>query len=141
MLSTSESICGSGSFAVQFGDHFRSGIICRRGSFAVLYRGSKIHFSNPASRHYFSSHPTIPPQQTFASRSRLVKPKLLYFTVLRREAKTCLRHVKRRLTKKKKTVQFSSVCLLVRQKRLHLRKVELNRHSFSDHVLIIGYVC
>ena len=27
--------CGPGSFAVQFGDHLRSGIICGRGSFAV----------------------------------------------------------------------------------------------------------
>ena len=45
-------------------------------------RGSKIDFSNPASRHYFSFPLAIPPRWTFASRSRLVKPKLLYFTVL-----------------------------------------------------------
>ena len=47
--STSGIICGSGSFAVHFEDHFRSrdhlrlgiipglGIICGRGSFAALY--------------------------------------------------------------------------------------------------------
>ena len=29
-------ISGPGSFAVQFGDHLRSGIICGPGSFAVL---------------------------------------------------------------------------------------------------------
>ena len=44
LRSTSGIICGSGSFAVQFGDHFqsgdqlRSGIICGRGSFVALYR-------------------------------------------------------------------------------------------------------
>ena len=36
--------------------------------------GSKIDFSNTASRHYFLFHPAIPPQQTFASRSRPVNP-------------------------------------------------------------------
>ena len=40
-------------------------------------RGSKIDFSNPASRRYFSFHPAIPPLWTFSSRSRLVKLKLL----------------------------------------------------------------
>ena len=37
LLSTSKIFCGSGSFAVQFGDHFQSGIISGRESFAALY--------------------------------------------------------------------------------------------------------
>ena len=37
LRSTSEIICGSGSYAVQFGDHLRSRIICGRRSFEVLY--------------------------------------------------------------------------------------------------------
>ena len=42
LLSTSEIICGSGSFAVQFGDHFRSrdllrsGIICGTAQIAIV---------------------------------------------------------------------------------------------------------
>jgi len=37
LQSTSEIICGSGSFEVQFGDPFRSGDHLRSGSFAALY--------------------------------------------------------------------------------------------------------
>ena len=38
LRSTSGIICGSGSFAVQFGDHFPSGDhLCGRGSFVTLY--------------------------------------------------------------------------------------------------------
>ena len=41
LWSTSGIICGSGSFAVQFGDHFWSGDHLRSGSFAALYRSKK----------------------------------------------------------------------------------------------------
>ena len=37
LRSTTGMICGLGSFMVQFGDHFRLGIIYGRGSFAALY--------------------------------------------------------------------------------------------------------
>ena len=46
---TSGIICGSGSFAVQFGDHLRSGvglgIVCDRGSFAALYSSHRGSFA------------------------------------------------------------------------------------------------
>ena len=43
LRSTSGITRGSGSFAVQFGNHFRSGVICGRGSFAALYRPLNFH--------------------------------------------------------------------------------------------------
>ena len=96
----------------------------------------QIHFSNPVSRHYFLSHPAIPLQQTFASRSRLVKPKSLYFTVLFRPMDSSYPHYG--------VLRSATVFLgefISETKKLHLRKIELNSHSFSEHVLIIGYVC
>ena len=61
LRSTSGIICGSGSFAVQFGDHFRSGdhlwsgiisglgIICGRGSFAALYSTKNAALNSPCT--------------------------------------------------------------------------------------------
>lgn len=65
MRSTSRIIFGSGSFPVQFEDHFRSnleiisdlGIIGGRGSFAALYRyvvdmGTKYDFKREVKRSF-----------------------------------------------------------------------------------------
>ena len=49
LRSTSGIICGSGSFAVQFGDHFRSGDIYGRGSFAALYNTATISSEHGSS--------------------------------------------------------------------------------------------
>ena len=50
--------------------------------------------------------------------------------------KTCLAGIK-----KKNGSVFLGVFISETKKRLHLRKIELNSHSFSRHILILGYVC
>ena len=67
-------ISGPGSFAVQFGDHLRSGIICGLGSFAVL--GS---LADPYIIIYIFSYARLPTELAENRKPCFVRKRVLGF--------------------------------------------------------------
>ena len=106
--------------------------------------GSKIDFSNPASHRYFSSHPVTPLQWTFPSRFRLVKLKLLKFTVLLKlidklqplQYWWCTLHIMEKVKDMLKRIKLASQNFTYKRTNRKAIKFFSLSHNNKDHISV-----